>query len=174
MQVLGNYLRLLLLHVDPVLWCYCAEFIALSWNLIPRDFRRHPENNGETPRGILKKNFPDFTFEGGPDTLAGLRRFGCLAWFLKEPKPEKLQTRWLRGVYLGHSRDNSSYLIGHFVADGRTRTSLRWAHSEAKTARFREDILVYDINLLKPNSRGDSRNFNHSLTRAWKGTDSIV
>ena len=50
-----------------------------------------------------------------------MRRFGCLAWFMREPIKDlgKLEARWCRGVYLGPALASRSHLIGHYVLDDR-------------------------------------------------------
>ena len=67
----------------------------------------------------------------GPSSYEHMRRFGCLAWFMREPIKDlgKLEARWCRGVYLGPALASRSHLIGHYVLDDRTKEDHRFAVS---------------------------------------------
>ena len=156
MRVLGRYLAVLLLGVDHRLHCYCAEFIVCCWNAVEkRNYPRHhsPEKvKGLSPRKILQLEFPAAVVEGPP--LARLRRFGCLVFFHQEPYGDirKLQEKWRRGVFLGYAKANSGFLVGCWIPHEGRSTGYAWSDYEVKDVRFREDILIKDIDWLLPNA----------------------
>lgn len=159
MRLLGSYLRLICEFVDPRLHCFASEFLGVCFNLTPRTryARLGPEFGGLNPIEAVRKLTGGLALQG-PKSFSQLRRFGCLAWCTKEPVAElpKLSSKWLRGVYLGPAESSRSHLIGHWVKDGRTGSGFRWGVTTAneRYCRFREDILVRDLDMLHAASRG--------------------
>jgi len=87
-----------------------------------------------------------------------LRRFGCLAFVLRQPREEtrKLQQKYQRCVFLGYSKQsNSAYLFGTWEPDKRCTTGYRWKEIESIHAKFFENELVGDIRSLYPKNKTD-------------------
>lgn len=83
-----------------------------------------------------------------------MRRFGCLVHFLIQPREKvpKLAPKARKGVFLGYSKNNSAWLCGTYVEDERYNGGLRWAEFETRDCKFAENVMVSDIEQLKPGS----------------------
>ena len=80
------------------------------------------------------------------------RRFGCLAYFLQQPRETipKLVTKWRKGVFLGYNEQNSSWKIGTYAKDQRYSLTIRWAVYETRDVKFVESVLIDNIDSLRP------------------------
>jgi hypothetical protein len=76
-----------------------------------------------------------------------LRRFGCLAYVVSEPRAEigKLSPKRVATVFLGFAKKNSAWLFGRYIADERCRSRTRWAEIESQDATFVENTLISDV-----------------------------
>jgi len=128
--------RAVLSGVDPSVWDWAAKFVSYSWN------RRPNPDNGISP---YEKRL------GKAPGTEHFRRFGCLAYQKVHVLGGlgKLANRFVRGVSLGYSRENSAYLVGSWQRDNRLSAGIRFVVSENRVVKFREDILVKDINALR-------------------------
>lgn len=72
---------------------------------------------------------------------------------------EVLDDRAERGVFLGYEPLNSTYKVGLWREDDRTKTGLRFLVAENRSVKFAEQIAVSDINHLKPDSKGTYMQF---------------
>lgn len=147
-------IRAVLTFVDKTLWCYALEHVVHIWNLIPR---LQNDGTAKAPTDVLNSLCANSMRRPAADKLQHAKRFGCLAFFKVHPASTlpALQGRRYRGVHLGFCRDSSCYLIGTFMVDGRNTQSgnVRWTVTETEDVQFHEDILVSDINQLKPESQ---------------------
>ena len=131
MRTLSENLRALMHGVDPKLWDWGARFIAHCYNRIPRKY------GAKTP---YERRW------NRPASLNHIRRFGCEA-FIKIPKPVgKLSPRFQKGVFLGFSSMNSSYIIGVWRKRGNTD---QFCTLESRHCKFSEENLVASIATLK-------------------------
>ena len=160
MRTFGNGLRAILIYVDRRLWCYAGEFLAFCWNRVPRDYSRAPKYNGKTPIQAVKMRDPE-AIESAADNVATdgtgrhLRRFGCLSYVMMQPREsvKKLSPKYQKMVFLGYSKsNNSAWLFGGFLKDDRCTVGYRWAEIESIDAKFCEDVLISDIDQLKPDA----------------------
>ena len=110
MRTLGQGLRTNLIGVDLRAWCYCGEYIAYTWNRLPRSYSRAPEYNGLAPnqarmlRGKTPVNARENELENFEVCSGHLRRFGCLAYVMVQPRESllKLRPKYARKVFLGY------------------------------------------------------------------------
>jgi len=87
-----------------------------------------------------------------------MKRFGCLVFFLiLGGKVEKGTSKWRRGVFLGYN--GSGYKVGSWVTDARKQSrfeerNLSFSEKTTIQVRFFENILVGDLEWLKPGHKG--------------------
>ena len=158
MKTIGLNLRAILLYVDGRLWRYAIVYLCMSWNAIARNYPRAPTYDGKTPtearklRGVDEKDFGT-TLQGVGSNPQHQRRFGCLAYVMIQPREEvkKLQPKYRKMVFLGYSSaNNSAWLFGGYFDDNRCKSGIRWHEVESRDAKFYEQILVSDLEQLKP------------------------
>jgi hypothetical protein len=163
MYTLSDSLRALLCLVDFQLWCYASEYLGYNWDRLPREYKRAPEHSGKTPMEAVADRRPESTAPKGTniakvDGCRKLRRFGCLAFVLRQPREDtrKLHQKYQRCVFLGYSKqNNSAYLFGTWEPDRRCSSGYRWKEIESVHAKFFENELVGDIRSLYPRSKTD-------------------
>jgi len=165
MDTLGQGLRVNMVGVDDRLWCYCAQFLADRWNQLPRkNYTRAPEYNGLTPLQARRRSIKSGTEvdeQQDPEEEVEFwrersRRFGCLAFVMVQPREKlpKAQPKFRKMVYLGFSRKNAAWLFGCYTKDDRKKDGYSWNEFESKDAKFREGILISDLELLRPDAKG--------------------
>ncbi|CAD7943975.1 unnamed protein product [Amoebophrya sp. A120] len=164
MQSLGTNLRAVLCGADHRLHCYAGEYIAAVWNRIARkEYKRAPEYNGMSPlQARLRRTDPKRNSE--PVALreereqwqSQLRRFGCLAYVMLQPreKVQKGQPKYRKAVFLGLSKNNSAWLFGVVQKDSRTAAGTNWQEIESRDAKFVEEVVISDIDKLLPETEG--------------------
>ena len=154
MRSLFGAVRANLIGVDRRLWCYCAQYAADVWNRIPHKYSKMPQYNGMSPEEILNQKTGRNSRKTGLDLL---RTFGCLVYFREQIQHKvagKLEPLWRRGVFLGLCPISSGWLIGTYTDSSKTLTGMQWSEYSTQDVKFREDILIKNIDDLKPNSRG--------------------
>ena len=139
-------------NVDPRLWDFCAEHIPKVWNLRSSDKASKYLNGKERgcPDDVLQQISDNPLQKSGIARHRFLRRFGCLAYFKRDVSPEgvahlknnALLPRRVRGVHLGFSEKNSSWIIGSINAAG------NFSVYETVDVVFVESILVRDLEKL--------------------------
>ena len=134
--------RSVMCGVDSKVWDRAMVFVAMVWVRLPR--------KGETD-SIYKR------IRNRDPSLRLIRRFGCLCFEKVHVRDAgKLVERALPCMYLGMSRDNSTYVVGRWHEDGRTHTGIRWVVNENRdVSNFVEDYLISDLNDLKPDRLND-------------------
>ena len=159
----GRSLRSVMCGVDARLHCYGGVYIAYCWNRIPRNYSRAPRFNGLSPKEArMARLHDDVELQKVKDSKqhrewqGAFRRFGSLAYIAQEPrdKIKKLESRWIPVVFLGFSVKNGGWLFGRYVKDDRTSSSIMWREFESQNARFFEDVLISDVDTLKPETSG--------------------
>ena len=136
-RVLGDALRSCLSGVDKSLWDYCARYVAYVFTRV--------ERKPDTPSAYRKR----FLRSAPVDHL---RRFGCVCYSKvqdQDGSPPVLHPRYEKGVFLGCSRVNSSYIVGHYRMDDRCNDGYRFTVAESSSVKFFEDDLVLDLNSLR-------------------------
>ena len=153
MQVLGMFMRINLNRVDKRVHCYCGEYIADHWNNMKREkYPRFRQGDGMSPAECLRKYFPKSFTTVIP--LEKMKRFGCLCYYCIEPKPPKNEPRWQRAIFLGYGKETSesTYRCGHYIFH--KSHGYQWCEHESNDVRFLDDVLVNDIDDLKPGVKG--------------------
>ncbi len=135
-QSSANGIRSMLVGCDRRLWSYAAKAYSYIAN-------RLPKQKTDSPFVRRYKRAP---------TLYHLRRFGCLAYCKIYQPDGKLADRFARGVFLGYGDENSTYLVGMWVKDKRTKSKNRFVVVESKVVKFDESILIANIDSLRPES----------------------
>ena len=158
MREVGKYTSIVMRGVDIRLICYGTEFVGDCLNNLPR--KRYPrlggtKYNNKTPAEVLQMYFPAAYHQKRP--IRVMKRFGCLVFFLiLGGKVEKGTPKWRRGVFLGYN--GSGYKVGSWVTDARkVRFEEKGPSFSEKTTiqvRFFENILVADLDWLKPEQKG--------------------
>ena len=135
--ILGG-MRAALWGCDQRLWDRAIIFAAMVWVRIPR-----VGNSGSIYKRV----------RGRDPSLRLIRRFGCLCFEkVQVDVGGKLADRFYPAVYLGMSRENSTFVVGRWHEDRRCRSGLKWDVSENLDVHsFVEDYLIDDIDRLKPN-----------------------
>ena len=176
MQTQTNGMKALLVGVDVRLWCYALVWFAAVWVRMPRKkYPRAPQFNGLSPlearrqrseikveQGtpvVQKEEIPDDQedhMSWNKENEKHLRRFGCLCYYLNEPRHEirKVDPKWVKSVFLGFSPGNNpAWLVGTYLPDERCKTHIRWSEIETRDVKFVETVLISDIDSLKPDYR---------------------
>jgi len=145
-------IRSMLYAVDHRVWCYAGEYAGAVWNILPHDYAKLPELNGQSPQEILDKRVDR---GASKHDIGALRVFGCLCYGRDEQTIEtKLSARWRRSIFLGFCSSSSGYLLGSYVADGRCTSGYMWKTYSTRDVRFREDIPITNLDWLHPSSKG--------------------
>ena len=178
MRSIGTGMRVMLLGCDQRLWCYCAVYYGDLHNRVRRNYPRAPQYDGMSPMEARRKHLEDKrstsiqeavgllcdgeddleTFDaeaseaGELSSSKHLRRFGCLSYVLIQPREavKKLEPKWRKTVFLGFAKQNRGWLFGAYLPDERCSLGLRWSEIESLQARFCENILVSNLESLKP------------------------
>ncbi|MAD46585.1 MAG: hypothetical protein CMH98_16415 [Oceanospirillaceae bacterium] len=171
-QSTKDSLRVSMGNVDPRLWDYCIDNLIQLWNMRPSlkatlALGGSKRKINKTPNDVLRhESMNPLVKARTNDREEYTRRFGCLAYF-KPYLPNKrmgdytkdsnspLLPKRIRGVYLGLSPTNSSWLIGIY------RNS-ELAVYETRSAIFLEDVMVNDVEEL---AREDPPVLQQILTR---------
>ncbi|CAD7939189.1 unnamed protein product [Amoebophrya sp. A25] len=157
MRTIFGAVRTMLVKVDRRLWCYCLQYAGDCWNRLPHRYAKMPERDGMSPVEILEKRIGKKSSKSG---LGMLRRFGCLVYFREQvvdttnKKEAKLASPYRRGVFLGLCPVSSGWLVGTYHNDGRTKAGFKWSEYSTLDVKFRESILVKNIDWLLPTSKG--------------------
>ena len=152
MQIFKAFLKVNLRGCDLKLWDWCAQYCAFLHNsTVRRHYKRCPEYDGLSPQQCvsvrkqpeLLGRYLDENKEQGMITRGAkkrLRRFGCLAYVLVQPRElvTKLSPKRIPAVFVGVSRKSSSWLFAR--PRGKKLTVY-----ESRDAMFCEDILVDDV-----------------------------
>ena len=136
----GGLIRASLVGVDRRVWDHCSRFVSYVYN--------------RTERRTLGKKSPYFMKNGREPSKHHWKRFGCLAYSKIHTNIPHDADRFERGIFLGYHEVNSTYLIGVWRSDNRTRAGHRFTVLEQKTAKFDESILVSNVDHLRPSSQG--------------------
>ena len=142
-------LRTTMHNVDPKVWDYCVEHISKVWNIKVSSKASRHSKDGEPkcPEDIMAETSENPLFKSGIKKRKYLKRFGCLAFFKRDVDPEgaedlkchALRPRRVKGIHLGFSEKNSSWIIGTINKEG------RFAVYETIDAVFIESILVRNV-----------------------------
>ena len=135
----SDSIRANMVGVDPKLWDWCAKYVPYVWNRIPRR------------KG---KRSPFFKLKKRECSLKHFRRFGCLAYAKVHTGRGKLDPKFERGVFLGYSSSNSTYLVGVWRIDKRCLTNFNFEVTENAVVHFDESCLISDIEHLKTLKKG--------------------
>ena len=167
MQSLGAGLRAMLISVDSSLWCYAAEYFGQIWirrrsktGVSPMERKIEYKRLREVSES-MEKDWDRLEMDGPESENVGfshasrVRRFGCLAYVVSEPRAEvgKLNPKRVATVFLGFAKKNSAWLFGRYIADERCRSGTRWAEIESQDATFVENILINDVKKLEQIAR---------------------
>ena len=133
-QTSTNAIRTNLVGVDKRVWDYAAKYVAYVWNRVGKGKKK------PTP---FKKRF------GREASTKHLRRFGCLCYALEHKKRAKLEDKYERGIFLGYGTENSTYLIGVWRPDDRTKAGVSFQVLENADCKFDESVLISDVEDLK-------------------------
>ena len=124
---------------SPLLWDWAARYVCHIFNRVQR------RSNQES---AYAKRFHRQA------SLKYSRRFGCLCFgkIHVEANKEfgKLNDKFEQGVFLGFSRESSSYLIGVWRKDDRCSDGWKFTVIENKSVKFFEDCMVTDLEAIKP------------------------
>ena len=147
-------LRTTMNNVDPRVWDFCLDHINQVFNMKNSKKATLCAKNGTPvpccPDDIMQQETKNPFFRSGKNKIKHLRRFGCLAWFKRDVgllgkqhlDSTTLAPRRVRGIHLGFSSKNSSWLIGTINGEGRL------AVYETVDVVFVESVLVRDIRIL--------------------------
>ena len=135
-------------NTDPRLWDYAVEHVIKVWNM--RKCRRNSKTHcSQTPDETVRNVSSNPLTQAKVTALKEkyLRRYGCLAYF--KPGVRKtdddlgtaLQPKRRKGIHLGFSDNNSSWLIGTYDNGFKV--------FETRSATFVEDILVKNVQELE-------------------------
>ena len=189
MACLGGGIAAMLIGVDLCLWCFAAEYFGWCWNVTRRQlYMKALSYNGLSPLEAcnvykLRKITP--IEQGVRDQLKRSddprakfqRRFGCLVLVKVEPKEavKKTRPKAIPGVFLGISELNNSFRIGAWIE---TKSGSTYFNDriESESVRFVENVLVHDVESLKPARRKLtlSRGLLGSLVKAKRPQGSSV
>jgi hypothetical protein len=149
-QTVKNALRVVTAHTDVRLWDFAVEHIVRIWNMRKR--KRPGISNCCSPDEVVAQVTTNHMANrrGVSGRQKYLRRYGCLAYFKPHlTKADKdagvgtaLQPKRKRGIHLGFSAKNSSWLIGT-VSKGKFHVY------ETRSVTFIEDILVKNVRELE-------------------------
>ncbi len=132
-QTLQAAIRACIQFVDKRLWDHAALYVAYNW-------ARTARKDGESPYSRKHGRKP-------PDKH--LRTFGCLCFCKDHSHTTKLQEKFLPAVFLGYSRENSTYMVGRYAPDLRASAGESWRIEEYRDVKLNEDFLIRDVDMLK-------------------------
>ena len=147
-------LRTTMNNVDPRVWDFCLDHISQVYNMKNSKKATLCAKKGTPvpccPDDIMQQESKNPFFRSGKNKIKHLRRFGCLAYFKRDVgllgkqhlDSTTLAPRRVKGIHLGFSSKNSSWLIGTINGEGRL------AVYETIDVVFVESVLVRDIRLL--------------------------
>ena len=160
-QTSQNAMKANLFGVDPRMWDWCYKYTAYVYARLPR------KSNKDTP---YYKRF------GRDASTTYFRRFGCLAYSKIHTEVGKLDMKWERGIFLGYSNLNSTYLIGVWRSNKNCASGVRFTVVENRVAKFDEDIIIGNIDDLQKFSTGTVVPFSlpSSLCDSFAPTDDSV
>ena len=135
----GGLIRANLYGVDKRVWDHASRYVSYCYN---RTVRR---STGKSPYEIK---------HGRKFASDSWRRFGCLAYSKIHTSIPHEADRYERGIFLGYSEVNSTYLVGVWREDRRTKSGQKFTVVENKTVKFDEEILIANVDHLRVHSRG--------------------
>jgi len=145
-------LRCTMHGVDRRIWCFGARYVGSAWNRLPHNYPKLPHHSGKSPLQIMEEKIGRSTNRA---SLEKLRRFGSLCYFkIQGTKPKKLDDKWQRGVFLGIHEPSGGWIVGFWKTDGRAKADWVFGHTVTNDVRFREEILIGDLDHLRPSSQG--------------------
>ncbi len=126
-----NAIRANMLGVDPRMWPYCSRFVSHVWNRVPK------KKGGRSP--FYKRH-------GRDPTTRYFRKFGCLCYARIHTTNQlrKMDSRYEVGIFLGYEEVNSTFLVGLWRKDSRTRSGMKF-----RSCKFDENIIIKDVDELK-------------------------
>ena len=130
----GDAIRANLIGVDKRVWDYAAKFSSYVWNRIKR---------GGKKKSPYQKRF------GREAATSYFRRFGCLCYAMVHTHRRSIDEKYERGIFLGYGQENSTYLVGVWREDDRTKTGLNFVVLENADVKFDESVLIRDVDDLK-------------------------
>ena len=150
-QTIKDALRTMMSGVDGRCWDWAVEHATTVWNM--KDHAKCTKWNNNilcSPDQVVANKSKNPFVHSTKGRFKYLKRFGCLAFFKPYRNPIEAESdrnkvllpKRLRGIHLGFSRNNSSYLIGTVNMEGRFSTY------ESRDVSFCEDILVSDVRAL--------------------------
>jgi hypothetical protein len=168
--------RAMLVGCDIRLWCYGYEYFAQIWVTIARaKYPRAPQFNGMSPaeaRKCRKEYKPDDEsmvdldkvnegveeqFIRSKEREKYFRRFGCLCYYLREPREvvPKTAPKRRKAVFLGMSnKGNSAWRLGTYMPHKGRLSGYQWSEIESKDVLFVESVVISNLESLKDNSPG--------------------
>ena len=148
-------------RVGPRVWGWCYKYTAYIYAGLPR------KSNKGTPYCERLGRDASTTY---------FRRFGCLAYSKIHTEVGKLDMKWERGIFLGYSNLNSTYLIGVWRSNKNCASGVRFTVVENRVAKFDEDIIIGNIDDLQKFSTGTVVPFSlpSSLCDSFAPTDDSV
>ena len=123
---------------DPRLWDWCSQYVAHTFNRLERRKGKcspYKERHGRTAN------------------TSYFRRFGCLCFAKIHTHKLKLEDRFEPGIFLGYA-SNSTYRVGVWRADRRAAAGIRFDVIENRTVKFDEDIIVANVDDIRPGKSG--------------------
>ena len=129
----GDGIRACLVGVDKGLWDWAAKYVTYVHNRI---------NSKPGRKSPFEKRFKR------PPPTRYFRRFGCLCYPKVHTHRTKLEDKYERGVFLGYSQENSTFLCGVW-RDSAKEGVQRFSVVENRTVKFDEDTLIHNIEVLK-------------------------
>ena len=151
-QTMSGTLRSQLVGVDKRLWDFAAEYLGMTWNMLPHTYAKIPRYDGRSPDEILD----DLVQRKSSQTPDKFRRFGSLCYFRLEGAREgtRLEERWQRAVFLGLCPKTSGWIVGAYLSDNRAKSGMKFHWPTSNDVKFYEHILIRDLDWLKPESKG--------------------
>jgi len=103
-------------------------------------------NNTSPDHGVESDEEEGSTFVE-TEGLPPFKRFGCLCYTMRLPrKQKKMETEWIKSVFLGLDHQSSNYLVGCYVGENFTEV-------RTKNVKFLEHVQVSTLGDLKDTSR---------------------
>ena len=149
MRTLFDSIKCLMANVDSRCWSYCSVYSGDVWIRLPHTYSALPEHNGKSPIAILEERTGRNSSKRGTEML---RRFGCLVYFRDKGPKTKLLAKWRRGIFLGLCPKSSAWLVGGWATD--VHGTEVWGEYSTIDVKFRESVLVGNIDDLKSKSQG--------------------
>ena len=149
MRTLFDAMKSNLRGVDKRVWDHCAIYASDCWNRLEHTYKDLPQYDGRSPLSVLDERVGRNSSKSSKDVL---RRFGCLVYFRDQGPKTKLLPKWYRGIHLGLCPSSNGYLVGTYSVD--VKGNEFWGTYSTMDVKFRESVLVSNLEDLRPSSKG--------------------